>query len=129
MENCHVAMKQGKMTVLLGGVEVKPSSKRVHISSMLRLDMPDETQFHVGVGSTRIHVSRDLQPGHFFLNMQAKSLRKLGCRIGGLLGEDDHAHVSKPPAECKQQLEHLLLQKPPNASAPRPFCASASMMP
>ena len=80
---------------------MKPSLSPLTIGSMLQLQMPDMNQLHVRVGDSWIDVSRDLQPVHFFLNMQARSLGSLGCRVGGILGEDDHVDVSTPPSKCK----------------------------
>jgi len=116
-----VAMHEQQMVVLLGGVKVKPSLQPLPIGNM-QLNMPNERQLHVGVGATWIDVSRDIQPLHFFLNMQARSLGSLGCRIGGLLGEDDHVGVSTPPSGC----DRGLLQKP---LTPRRVQASARMTP
>jgi len=97
-----VTMHQGKMVVHLSGVQMKPAVKPLAIGMMLQLHMPDENNLHLGVGGTWIDVSRDLQPVHYFLNMQARSLGSLGYKVGGLLGEDDHVDVSTPPPGCKQ---------------------------
>jgi len=97
-------MERGQMNVLLGGVQVKPSLEPLSIGDMVQLHMPDEALLHMKIGEANIVVSRDIQPVHFFLNVQATSLGELGCRIGGLLGEDDNAHVSTPPAECPNLL-------------------------
>jgi len=97
----EVTMDHGQMVVRLGGVPVKPSPQPRTLGNMLQLHMPDENQVHVGVGEMWIDVSSDLQPVHYFLNMQARSLGSLGSRIGGLLGEDDHVAVSTPPPGCK----------------------------
>jgi len=105
----EVQMKSGEMVVLLQGGRVTPSFKRRTITNEVQVYMPDEYQVHVGAGETWIDVSRDLQPVHFFLNLQARSLGKFGCRIGGLLGDDDHAAVSKPPAGCSKS--SMLLAK------------------
>ena len=106
----EVSIDRGQMNVLLGGVQVKPSLQPLPIGDMVQLHMPDETLLHVKIGEANIVVSRDIQPVHFFLNVQATSLGKLGYRIGGLLGEDDHAHVSTPPAECR----NLMMLKTPS---------------
>jgi hypothetical protein len=97
----RIAMQNGQMEVLLGGVQVKPSADARPIGKMVQLQMPEENQVHVGVGGMWIDVSRDLQPVHYFLNMQARSLATSGYRIGGLLGEDDHVAVSTPPPGCE----------------------------
>jgi hypothetical protein len=96
-----VTMDHGQMVVRLGGVPVKPSPQPRTLGNMLQLHRPDENQVHVGVGDMWIDVSSDLQPVHYFLNMQARSLGSLGSRIGGLLGEDDHVAVATPPPGCK----------------------------
>merc|ERR1719326_2385969 len=79
---------------------MKPSHERQPISSKVQLHMLAEDQLTVSVGATKIAVTSDLQPAHYFLNMQARSLGSLAQRIGGLLGEDSHADVSTPPAGC-----------------------------
>ena len=98
----QVTMQKGHMVVQVGGVQMEPSLKPVHFGKMVLLHMPDESQLHVGVGDTWIDVSRDIQPVHYFLNMQARSLATLGCKIGGLLGDDDHVDVSTLPSGCKK---------------------------
>ena len=40
----------------------------------------------------------------YFLNVEFSSFPKLGEKIGGLLGEDDHSAVSKKPAGCDHGL-------------------------
>merc|ERR1719409_1946302 len=95
-------MQKGEMVVFLGGVRVQPSTQALPIGSMLQIHMPDEDQLSVSAGHMSIDVSRDRRPVHFFLNVAANSLAALGCRVGGLLGEDDHAYVSEPPAGCHE---------------------------
>jgi len=102
-----VTMDHGQMVVRLGGVQVKPSPQPRTIGNMLQLHMSDEDQIHLDVGETRIHVSSDIQPVHYFLNMLARSLGSLGSRIGGLLGEDDHVAVSTPPSGCTSKFASL----------------------
>jgi len=99
--NLEVLMDRGHMKVLFGGVQMKPSLQPIPMGGMVQVHMRDETQLLVKIGAAKIVVSRDIQPVHFFLNVQATSLGKLGYRIGGLLGEDDNADVSTPPAECR----------------------------
>jgi len=97
----EVSMDQGHMNVLHGGVPVKPSLQPLSIGGMVHAQMLDETLLHLQIGAAKIVISRDIQPVHFFLNVQATALGKLGYRIGGLLGEDNNADVSTPPAECR----------------------------
>jgi len=117
----EVSMDRGHMNVLLGGVKMKPSPRPLLIGGMVQAHMLDETKLQVQIGAAKIVVFRDIQPVHFFLNVQATSLGKLGYRIGGLLGEDDNAYVSTPPAECLS----LFMLNTPNKN--RRSIASASM--
>jgi hypothetical protein len=96
----EVSMHKGEMVVSRGGSRVKPSPHVRHIGKMLKLHMPDVDQLHVSSGQMSIDVFRDSRPVHFFLNVGARSLMALECKIGGLLGEDDHAAVSTPPSWC-----------------------------
>ena len=97
---------------------MEPSLKPVHFGKMVLIHMPDESQLHVGVGDTWIDVSRDIQPVHYFLNMQARSLATLGCKIGGLLGDDDHVDVSTLPSGCKKSSRVLTtVQNTPRVDA------------
>jgi hypothetical protein len=95
-----VALDEGRMTVLLGGAQVKPKPEPIQINNMLQVHMPDEGHLHVGIGATWIDVTPDVQPVHFFLNLQARSLGSLGSKIGGILGEDAHNDVSAVPQGC-----------------------------
>jgi len=95
-----VTVQRGQMGVLFGGAPMQPSRQSLRIGNMLQLHMPDENQLHVGFGETWIDISSDNQPAHHFLSMQARSLGSLGCRIGGLLGEDEHLAASTPQSEC-----------------------------
>ena len=91
---------------------------------MLQLHMPVENKVSVGFGAASIDISSDIQQAHFFLNMQARSLVNLGCKVGGLLGEDDHVVSSTPPSGCAQSLSSAQL----TASPPfRRSFASASL--
>merc|ERR1719197_1666758 len=114
-------MEHGHMKVLLGGAAVKPSLQPIPVGGMVQVHMRDETQLLVKMGAAKIVVSRDIQPVHFFLNVQATALGKLGYRIGGLLGEDDNAEVSTPPAECRS----LMMLKTPGKTLRSLASASA----
>jgi hypothetical protein len=92
----------GKLAVLLGGVPLSPSPKVVTISEHMKLHMLNEKQFHIGVGSASIEVVYVPGPTHY-LNLRALSLQSLGCKIGGLLGDDDHKDVSTPHA-CRSPI-------------------------
>jgi len=100
-----VSMDEGRMRVLHGGIEVKPSQEAILSTGMVEIRMPDEGKVHVAIGNedAEVVVTRDIQPVHFFLNVQATSLGQLSSRIGGLLGEDDNADVSTLSAECREQ--------------------------
>ncbi|CAK0911642.1 unnamed protein product [Prorocentrum cordatum] len=39
-----------------------------------------------------------------YLNFYVKHLKRAGLPVGGLLGEDDHSHVEKPPEDCIQHV-------------------------
>jgi hypothetical protein len=107
-------------SALLDGVQVNQSLEPVSIGGplsigggVLRLHMPDEahlsigfatsetTLLNLGQGTTWIDVSHEGQ----FLNMRARSLNSLDCRIGGLLGEDDHDAASARASGCPLQAE------------------------
>jgi len=118
----EVSMDHGQMVVLLAGVPIKPSRQPILIGSELQLHLPREDQLQLRFGEASVDVSRDIQRAHFFLNMRAASLGSLGCKIGGLLGEDSHDDVSKPPSQC-----HLLLLATPRAASRS--VASASLGP
>jgi hypothetical protein len=96
----EVSMHSGEMIVSLAGVRMKPSPQPVPIGNMLQLHLPREDLLHLLIGTTSVHISRDVQRSHFFLNMQAVSLGNLGYKIGGLLGEDGHDDVSNAPSQC-----------------------------
>jgi len=116
----EVNMDQGRMRALLGGVELWPSGEAYNVTTegKVQLRMHDETQLRVGLGKqAEIVVTRDLQPVHFFLNVKATSLGELSYKIGGLLGEDDNADVSTPPAECHDQLMLVASKSGPRSDA------------
>jgi len=122
----EVSMDRGHMNVMLGGVQMKPSLQPMPIGRMVKVHLRDETQLIVKVGKAKIVVSRDIQPVHFFLNVQATSLGKLGYKIGGLLGEDDNADVSTPPSECKNL---MMLSTPKNDTERSLASATATLAP
>jgi hypothetical protein len=107
----------GQMRVSLGGQRLEPLERPLRLGQILHLHMPTEDKLQLRAGETSIAVSPSGNHGghHYFLNFNASSLRSLNCRIGGLLGEDDHSIVASPPAECqlaRQKLQqHKLINK------------------
>jgi len=118
----EVQMIEGEMVVFLERVPLEPSPQPVPVTNMVQIHMPQKNMLHIGAGSAWVDVTSDLQPVHFFLNMKAEGLESLGCRIGGLLGEDDHADVSELPSGCPS----ILLSESRSQKA-RQFHASAHM--
>jgi len=100
------------ISVLLDGNRVTPSSQPLNIGSVLQLHISREHLSigftHLGVDSARLDVSHDGP----YLNMRATSLSSLYSRIGGLLGEDDHADASGPVAGCAPPSASSLVQVP-----------------
>jgi hypothetical protein len=98
-----VLMQEGEMSVWLGEKPVKTSSEETPIGTRLHLSRSNDDELQLRAGSMHIDVSAggNHNGSHFFLNIDAKSLASMNCRVGGLLGEDDHAGVSTPPAECQ----------------------------
>jgi hypothetical protein len=66
------------------------------------------------------------EKGIQYLNVYVKHLGQAGFAVGGLLGEDDHEDVSKPPSGCTKRVS--LRKDPSGASLPAaPSTAVASM--
>ena len=82
-----------KMSATLDDVPLKPSPEQ-GISEKVKFFMHDnQKRFFVVIGATLIDVSRVAHPVPR-LDIHVKSLQSLGCKIGGLLGDDDHKEVS-----------------------------------
>jgi hypothetical protein len=99
----------GQMRVSLGGQRLEPSDRPLSLGQVLHLHMPSEDKVELRAGETAFAVTPSGNHGgqHFFLNFNASSLKSLNCKIGGLLGEDDHSTVGTPPAECQLARQKL----------------------
>ncbi|CAK0899450.1 unnamed protein product [Prorocentrum cordatum] len=59
-------------------------------------------------GSVQLKVSHGrTRQGVRYLNLYVKDLMRTGYAVGGLLGDDDHAEASAPPAECARRMALL----------------------
>ena len=93
------ATKKG-LKVSFGGVPVLPSTEPIDIGNKMFLHMHNNTNIALNVAGANF--AADLQ--WYFLNVEFSSFPKLGEKIGGLLGEDDHSTVSKKPLGCDRGL-------------------------
>jgi hypothetical protein len=61
-----------------------------------------------------------------YLNVFVKHLGRAGFTVGGLLGEDDHSDVSRPPAECVREMALRARRPGRSADAHGPSVATAT---
>jgi len=90
---------QKKVTVLLGGDQLMPAPEPIDVGENMKLIWHHDEQVVLKVGEATV----DMKLIHYFLNVEARSFMSLGSKIGGLLGEDDHAGVSTSPPECQRE--------------------------
>jgi len=90
---------QKKVTVLLGGDQLIPAPEPIDVGENMKLIWHHDEQVVLKVGEATV----DMKLIHYFLNVEARSFMSLGSKIGGLLGEDDHAGVSTSPSECQRE--------------------------
>lgn len=105
-----VRVAQGKMQVVMDGVQQEPSPMTKFIGESpfgpIGFDMKNDDLLTLRVGSARIAIGVDKK--HLFLNLQATGLKSWGGQIGGLLGEEDHSWISMRPASCSQNHDHII---------------------
>ncbi|CAK0801081.1 unnamed protein product [Prorocentrum cordatum] len=65
--------------------------------------------------------------GTRYLNFFVRRLGQVGCRVGGLLGEDDHTAATMPDSQCKNILV-LLEGIPADRGEPARSAAGASLL-
>jgi len=106
-QDIDVRVLNGQMSVSIGKKTIQTSAKPVFVGTtphgMLRLDMQKAGFLTIRIGSSLLAIGVDHKPEHKYLNFQATGLGKLGHRLGGLLGEDDHSWISMRPASCSQK--------------------------
>jgi len=91
---------QKQMSVLLGGEQVMQSPEPIDVGEKMQLIWNNDEQAVLKVGEASVHMKLN----HYFLNVDAHDFVSLGSKIGGLLGEDDHADVSTPPSGCEREM-------------------------
>merc|ERR1712232_1424619 len=96
----HPGATKKEMKVLLGGVPVMPATDRSDLGDKMTLAFHDGHSFVLKVDEASVAVN--LQ--YYFLNVEANAFTKLAPKIGGLLGEDDHAAFSMKPPGCEREL-------------------------
>jgi hypothetical protein len=97
-----VSLSRGELVVLVNGEPHRASSQSVMLSDKVQM-LHSEHKVEVRIGEASVHVARDGQMFHFFLNLQVASLGSVGCAIGGLLGEDDHSEAATMSPWCGRQ--------------------------
>jgi len=99
VDKIHPGATQNEIKVLLGGIGVEPSTDPIEVGDKMTLEMPNSNELVLHVDGAS--VAAKLQ--YYFLNVDANSFSKLAPKIGGLLGEDDHAAYSMKPAGCDRK--------------------------
>ena len=99
VDKIHPGATQNEIKVLLGGIGVEPSTDPIEVGDKMTLEMPNSNELVLHVDGAS--VAAKLQ--YYFLNVDANAFSKLAPKIGGLLGEDDHAAYSMKPAGCDRK--------------------------
>jgi hypothetical protein len=103
----HPGSTTQEMKVSLGGVPITPSTKPIDLGNKMLLHMHDNTHLILNVAGASVVASLKRwgsEEAVAFLNVELGSFQKLAEKIGGVLGEDDHAAISKSPAGCEHEL-------------------------
>jgi len=106
-QDIDVRVLKGEMSVSVGKKTIHASPKPQFLGKtphgMLRLDMQKDGFLTIRIGSSLLAIGIDHRPVHKYLNLKATGLGKLGHKLGGLLGEDDHSWISMRPASCSEK--------------------------
>lgn len=104
-----VSIEDGELIARVGPsfARVNPSDNEIPIGELLLLRVLDKERLQLRAGqkmSIGVSAAGNHAGKSFFLNLDAKSVAALNCKIGGLLGEDSHDDVSTRPLGCLPKL-------------------------